>query len=100
MAIARKGSRLITVGGFEYRWAVSPDDEPGLGLVVELADNPGQRMVAWIEHGNEITPRIVELAIIAALEQDWNPSERGRELRFRVEGDCCRHADHLSVRAS
>jgi hypothetical protein len=41
MAIAKKGTRLIRVDDVEYRWVVQPDDEPGLGIVVECAENPG-----------------------------------------------------------
>jgi hypothetical protein len=56
MAIAKKGTRLITVDDIEYRWVIQPDDEPGLGIVVECAENPGQRMITWVEHGNIISP--------------------------------------------
>jgi hypothetical protein len=60
MAIAKKGTRLIRVDDVEYRWIVQPDDEPGLGIVVECAENPGQRMITWVEHGNIISPWLVK----------------------------------------
>ena len=30
---------------------VSPDDEPGLAIVVELAEQLAQRLVSWVERG-------------------------------------------------
>ncbi|MBN1430285.1 MAG: hypothetical protein JXB07_18085 [Anaerolineae bacterium] len=45
MALAKKGSRLITVESVRYRWRVVPEDEPTVGaIVVEMADAPGQQL--------------------------------------------------------
>lgn len=86
MAIAKKGTRLITVDDVEYRWVVQPDDEPGLGIVVECAKNPGQRMITWVDRGNIISPWLVRKAILHAVEQGWQPKQRGKQLTFRFEG--------------
>ena len=86
MTLARKGSRRIVVGGTTYRWTVSPDDEPGLGIVVEHGGRAGQRMVTWVDHGNVISPAVVRLAILHALDQGWTPGVPGKELRFRLGG--------------
>ena len=86
MAIAKKKTRLIRVDDIEYRWVVQPDDEPGLGIVVECADNPGQRIITWVEHGNIISPWLVREVILHALEQGWHPKRRGKQLIFRFEG--------------
>ncbi|NPC85336.1 hypothetical protein HPC49_44970 [Pyxidicoccus fallax] len=84
MALARKGTRALTVDGTRYRWVVAPDDEPGLGIVVEAADSPGLRMVAWVEHGNTISPWLVREAILRALAQGWQPQARGPDFVLRL----------------
>ncbi len=45
MALAKKGSRLISIDGMIYRWVVSPDSNY-MVLVVETNDEPGQRLEA------------------------------------------------------
>ena len=87
MALAKKGSRTITVDETLYRWLVSAQDEGGLGLVVELAALPAQRMVTWFTHGDIISPSVVEWAIKSALAQGWNPEKSGREIQFSLVGD-------------
>ena len=85
MAIAKKGARRIVVEGESYRWIVSPDDEPGLGIIVEKDNSYGQRLIAWVEHGSIITPAIVRKAILYALTQGWKPSEQKRQMTLRLE---------------
>jgi hypothetical protein len=84
MGLARKGTRLLTVEDGRYRWIVAPEDEPGLGIVVEAADAAGQRMVTWVEHDTIISPWLVREAILHALSHGWRPRERGPELVFRL----------------
>lgn len=85
MALAKKGTRSMTVEGTRYRWVVAPNDEPGLGIVVEAADAPGQRMVTWVEHGTTISPWLVREAILHALAHGWQPRARGPERVFRFD---------------
>jgi hypothetical protein len=85
MALAKKNTRLLTVEGPQYRWTVSPDDEPGMGIVVKKSNLLGQRMVTWVEHGNIVSPWLVREAIIHALSHGWQPQARGREDVFRFE---------------
>ena len=85
MGLAKKGTRLLTVEGARYRWVVAPADEPGLGIVVEDAKSPGQRMVTWVEHGQILSPWVVREAILHALSQGWKPQARGPDLTFRLE---------------
>src|SRR4051812_24303387 len=85
MAIAKKGSRKIVVEGEIYRWVVSPDDEPGLGIVVEKDKINGQRLAVWVEHGNTITPALVKKVILYALTEGWSPSERKRQMTLGVD---------------
>jgi hypothetical protein len=40
MALAKKGTRLITDDEIQYGWVVAPNDEPGLAIVVENAEEP------------------------------------------------------------
>ena len=64
MTLRRKGKRTILVDGVAYRWTVAPNDEPGLGIVVECAEAPAQRLVSWVDHGTIISPRLVRAAIV------------------------------------
>jgi hypothetical protein len=84
MTLREKGTRRITVDSCAYRWVVAPDDEPGLGIVVERFQNPGQRMVTWVDHGTVVSPGLVERAVRLALMNGWNPTSPGRELHFRL----------------
>ena len=86
MAIPRKGSRLITVEGRDYRWTVSPDDEPGVAMVVELRDRPRQRLVSWVEHGVVITPAIVREAIGIGVAAGWSGEDGGADHVQRLYG--------------
>ncbi len=92
MALAKKHSRTIVVDGSTYRWTIDANDEPGLGIVVELAETPAQRCVTWVghedmgSHQNIVTPAVVRHCIVSALEQGWTPDRRGPELRFRIVG--------------
>lgn len=84
MALAKKGTRLITVDGVRYRWVVAPDDEPGMGIVVERAEAPAQRMVTWVDYGAVVTPRLVAGMIRQALDQGWTPERRAAQIVFRI----------------
>lgn len=97
MAIAKKGARLIRVNGVEYRWTVQPNDEPGLGIIVECAENPGQKILAWVNHGNIISPWLVRKAILHALGKGWQPKQRGKVLIFRSEGILQNQVDWAGV---
>jgi hypothetical protein len=94
MGLAKKGTRLLTVEGARYRWKVAPADEPGLGIVVEDAASPGQRMVTWIDHGHTLSPWVVREVILHALSQGWKPQARGPELTFRLESSTLHRARH------
>ncbi|GIF06257.1 hypothetical protein [Actinoplanes siamensis] len=101
MAMPRKGSRLITVDGTSYRWAIRPRPTYDEGLaqapmtfVVELADAPGQVLVVattslrpdnWFSlPGGSVTPRIVETSVQAALAAGWEPGRSGDAFRLAV----------------
>ncbi len=91
MAIPRKGSRLITVGGTVYRWAIRAKptycqalDWRPLTFAVEQADTPGQtlsvktsapRLDNWLSlPGVPVTPLTVERSVRAALAAGWQPN--------------------------
>lgn len=85
MGIAKRGARKIVVEGESYLWVVSPDDEPGLGIVIERDNSHGQRLAAWVEHGKTVTPALVRKVILHALARGWTPSERKREMTIRLD---------------
>ncbi|BAY62837.1 hypothetical protein NIES22_29130 [Calothrix brevissima NIES-22] len=97
MGLAKKGTRLIKVNDVNYRWVVQPDDEPGMAIVVECAENPGQRMITWVEHGNIISPWLVRKAILHALDQSWHPKRKGQQIVFRLEGIISRENNWTGV---
>jgi GNAT superfamily N-acetyltransferase len=86
MTLSKKGTRIITVEGRDYRWLVVPDDEPGLAIVVELAEYPGERMETWVDHGNIISPWLVRKSILNALSQGWQPQTPGKSMAFGFGG--------------
>jgi hypothetical protein len=92
MALAKKGTRRITVDGIAYRWVVSPDDGYMI-LVAEWADGPGQRLEAFFQYHDvhepagqgafrivgqrrSISPGVVRALILAALARGWQPLVR------------------------
>lgn len=102
MALASKGSRRITVDGVAYRWVVAPNDGY-MALVVERADDPGQRLEAHFDYHDvrepgeagacrivgqlrSISPGVTRAVILAALGRGWQASRRGLP-PFRVDGE-------------
>ncbi|GIF43875.1 hypothetical protein Axi01nite_81860 [Actinoplanes xinjiangensis] len=102
MAIPRKGSRLITVDGTLYRWAVRAKptycqglDWGPLTFAVEDAHAPGQvlsvrtsspRLDNWLSlPGKPVTPLTVEQSVRAALNAGWQPN-RSDGVFFHLEG--------------
>lgn len=94
MAMARKGSRLITVSGLRFRWKVrgKPTYSQALGwspltFAVELADEPGALLTVslpcahpsnWLAlPSGVVLPRTVASAIKTALDRGWRPSQPG-----------------------
>jgi len=84
MTLARKGTRQLVVDNIHYRWTVAPDDEPGVGIVAELAARPASRLVSWVEHGVIIGPGLVRRAILDAVAAGWRPNEPGPDFVRRV----------------
>ncbi|WP_433792950.1 hypothetical protein [Actinoplanes sp. CA-252034] len=102
MAIPRKGSRLITVDGTVYRWAVraKPTYDQGLNwrpltFAVEHAAAPGQvlsvetsspRQDNWLSlPGTPVTPLTVEQSVRAALVAGWQPNRSDGVFRLTLE---------------
>ena len=85
MTLQRKGTRKIVVNDRTYRWRVSSADGQLLAIVVEGAQGQGQRMVSqWYDCGTAISPALVRDVVLRALENGWNPDQRGPELVFRT----------------
>lgn len=96
MALAKKGTRPIVVNDIRYRWRVV-ETSGCLHLVVELAQDPGQRLEAVFTYHNFpnanvpadrqfFSPKIVREIILFALEKKWRPTQRGlKPLRFSEE---------------
>lgn len=84
MTLAEKGARTIVVDGTAYRWKASPNYEPGIGIVVEHAQSPAQRLVSWTDLGAVVTPRLVRDAIREGLRAGWHPTSPGAEFVQRL----------------
>lgn len=93
MALPQNGTRRIVVEGVAYRWVAAPNDGY-ISLVVERADEPGQRLGASFKYHDvlqaagagtarivgqrrSVSPRAVRAVILAALGRGWQPSRRG-----------------------
>ncbi|MBO2464649.1 hypothetical protein J4709_44475 [Actinomadura sp. LCR2-06] len=94
MAMAKKGSRRITVAGLEFRWKVRgrPTYDQALGwtpltFAAERAAEPGALLVVsmrcahpsnWLGlPATPVLPRTVAAAINTALQRGWQPSQPG-----------------------
>jgi Cysteine-rich CPCC len=84
MALARKGTRTILVEGVTYRWTVAPNDEPGLGIVVEADGDSACRLVSWVEHGVIVSPGLVRRAILDGVAAGWRYATPGPDFVRRV----------------
>jgi hypothetical protein len=101
MALAVKGSRLITVNGAVYRWQLRrrPDCYGiPLAFAVELAGTPGSVLVAVIrdvDHPRSlisrssliVRPALVAAVIQAALGQGWQPGSPGVPFRLSLASE-------------
>ncbi|WP_067486042.1 hypothetical protein [Actinomadura hibisca] len=93
MAMAKKGTRLITVDGIGYRWKVrrrpthsqSCYGEP-LSFVVEAAEEPGALLVVSLPYAHPgsawqpaavVLPSTVAQAVRTARREGWRPEGRG-----------------------
>ncbi|MGW1544196.1 hypothetical protein ACWCPM_28830 [Streptomyces sp. NPDC002309] len=94
MALGRKGSRRIVVGGTTYRWRLRrrPTYSQAIGwspctYAVEHAEHPGTTLVVTTDQphtgnwlglpGSPVPPSDVADAIDAALRQGWVPTRTG-----------------------
>lgn len=85
MTLPKKGTRRITIEGIDYRYLISPNDEIGIGVIVEPLNGLGQKIITWIEHGTIISPKLIRQSILSALAKGWNPGNQGQKIVFRFE---------------
>jgi hypothetical protein len=107
MSIPKKGARIITVDGIQYRWRIrhKPTYMQALGqsnltFAVELAEQPGAKLVAgmiqvrpdaWLNNDtpetSAVLPSHVAQIIRQAIDLGWQPHLPGRifRLQSRVE---------------
>lgn len=104
MALARRGSRRITVDGTVYRWRTRRRPTYGQGLgwssmtfAVEHAASPGQALVVetghprpdnWLGLGPivPVTPHVVAAAVRRALHEGWSPRATGSPHHMTLTG--------------
>ncbi|MEV4567014.1 hypothetical protein AB0K12_24875 [Nonomuraea sp. NPDC049419] len=108
MAMPKKGSRRITVGGGSYRWRVrrKPSYSQGNGwtpltFAVERAEEPGNVLVVslpcarpdnWLGHRTiPVTPALVAACVRRALERGWDPGRSGSAVTLEVSEDDLTH---------
>jgi hypothetical protein len=101
MAMPRKGSRKITLGGRSYRWRAWYGNAWNDGYCIPLrmvvmlnSSQPGQSLRAvfrsgrgeiWYLDEQAVTPRVVRRIVEAALQRGWRPGESGLPL-FELDG--------------
>ena len=93
MTIARKGTRPITIDGIEYRWLVRLGKHHDLYLITELANEPGQVLIAKLRQSTIVTPWLVKKTIDHALMQGWQPQQSGQDFIIRIYGSLKMPAD-------
>lgn len=86
VAIARRGSKRITVADVEYRWAVSEDSGYKV-IVVQHASGSGQRLEARTSVSVDyrqiaVRPGAVAKLIEAAIDEGWEPESSGPPFRL------------------
>jgi hypothetical protein len=89
MTMPRKGTRLITVDGVEYRWLLSNRQSlcvADCDIIVELADVPIGKLLTkpaaigqWFgdDYDYAVTPALIETGIRRAIANDWVPGHPG-----------------------
>lgn len=90
MALAKKGSRKITVDGVDYRWAFSPDSGYSV-VMVQSFEGAGQKLAVYIRWSEitysfsqdngyiKVSPGLVSDMIAQALHLGWQAQERGQD---------------------
>ncbi|MEM6260793.1 MAG: hypothetical protein AAGI37_21300 [Planctomycetota bacterium] len=77
MTLPGKNSRLISIDGEVYRWAVSPDSGYSY-VIVEPASGQEQRVEAHIDDPEApLTPALAREVIREALKCGWQPNASG-----------------------
>lgn len=92
MGIPRKGGRKLVLSGgrkfiYMIREAQLEEEKVALITVQEDIDRPGRCMQFKYPLGNEMVPSIVALVVNEALENGWNPSERGSAFLHTFVGE-------------
>lgn len=102
MALARKGSRRIIVGGVEFRWKVRGrptypqlEGESRLFFAVQQVGRSGARLVVTLPCAHPsnavglpagvVLPRTVAAAITRAMAEGWRPFEPGPEFMLELD---------------
>lgn len=103
MTLHKKDSRKIVIGNDTYRWTISPND----GYIVFVAEQEtfkGRRVEVYIRSDinklwvnfpdvkdlilKVIKPKDAELIISQAIQNGWNPKEKGSPVIFDLAEDC------------
>lgn len=95
--LSKKKSRPITIGEDNYRWVVSPDSGYVV-FVAESADTPARKIEVYVDSDIDqmwvafpyteslnlkvLKPKDAVSIISQAIEQGWNPAEKGKPLVF------------------
>ena len=105
MAIPKKGTRKIKINELEYRWLIRKkatygQTDYGIGklhVAVELDEKPGTSLFIYTDRKhpkdietevvNPIKPSDISKWIKQALLIGWNPSEKGKPLRTKIENE-------------
>lgn len=101
MAIKKKNSRCIICNGIKFRWTISPGSHfvnfvaegEGKGRKIEVLVESGINRF-WTEFSDVsdlnlrvIMPRDAASFILKALDDGWNPEEKGKSIKYRLLAD-------------
>ncbi len=102
MAIRKKNSRLINCNGIKFRWTVAPGTH-FINFVAEGVESKGRKIEVLVEsdinrfwtefpHVSDlnlqvIMPKDAASFILKALEDGWNPEEKGKSIKYKLLAD-------------
>jgi len=95
MGMRKRWSRLILVNGVFFRYHVAEErDGAGLHVCIQQVEPPGQRLLSGFRKPMQcadvglghrfgtvlpyaVTPRVIRLLILVALQRGWRPAQTG-----------------------
>lgn len=109
MAIRKKNTRLIKCAGKKFRWTISPSSHL-VKFIAESEENSGRKIEVcvqsdinrfWVEfpyvsglNMKVVKPKDAASFILQALNNGWNPEEKGSTIKYQLVGEELKPAEN------